>query len=373
MSFSDLLSACVWKLSRLLPIQKDKIVVTHFYGRGYGDNPKAIVEALLRRRKDLNIVWLLTDPSQSLPEAVHGRSYGVLSRIYQLSTAKVWIDDCRKGARQKRKGQIYLQTWHGFALKRIEGDTLGTLPKTYEAYARRDAAQTDLMISGSDFMEKCYRRAFWYTGEIACYGSPRNDILFHPPEGLKEQVYSKLGISPDKQLVLYAPTFRADGSLEPYSLDPQRVIDACEKRFGGRFALLLRLHPNIEDKAASLHCDGDRVIQATHYPDLQELLALCQVVITDYSSLMFDFALTGRPVFQFATDIAAYRKDRNFNFPLDTLPFSLAQDNDELEANILHFEEATYKKALSAFFASVGMREDGHAAERCADWILNQL
>jgi CDP-glycerol glycerophosphotransferase len=88
---------------------------------------------------------------------------------------------------------------------------------------------------------------------------------------------------------------------------------------------------------------------------------------------MFDFALTGRPVFQFATDIDAYRKDRNFNFPLDTLPFSLAQDNDALESAILHFDEVPYKKALSDFFASVGMQEDGHAAERCADWILEQL
>lgn len=373
MNLEQIMSGAAWLLGRLLPVKRNKIVVSHFYGRGYGDSPKAIVEALLQREEKLDIVWLRKDPKEPLPQGVRGASYGAVSRIFHLSTAKVWVDDCRKGARFKKKGQYYLQTWHGFALKRIEGDAGAALSEAYGAYARRDAGQTDLMVSGSRFMTDCYRRAFWYSGEIAEYGSPRNDVLFAPPEGLEEKVRSALGIPTGKKLVLYAPTFRVDDSLSPYSIDMERVIAACERRFGGDFVLLLRLHPNVDKEAGKLRCDGIRVFQVTLYPDIQELLTTADVVITDYSSLMFDFALRKLPVFQFATDIEEYRKDRNFNFSLDQLPFSLAQNNEELERSILTFEETAYQQRLAAFFQSVGMKEDGHAADRCADWILAKI
>ena len=116
----NLLSAIAWTLGRLLPIDRKKVVISSFYGRGCSDSPKAIAQELLRRNKDLKIVCLCRKNRQgNIPEGITVASYGTFSRIYHLSTAAVWIDNCRKGAHFKKKGQFYLQTWHGFALKRI--------------------------------------------------------------------------------------------------------------------------------------------------------------------------------------------------------------------------------------------------------------
>ena len=151
------------------------------------------------------------------------------------------------------------------------------------------------------------------------------------------------------------------------------MLDSCNRRFGGDHVLLLRLHPNIERKADSLPCDGKTIFQATHYPDMQELLSAADVVISDYSSLMFDFALTGRPVFQFATDIDTYRQDRSFNFPLDQLPFSLAENNEALQRVIAAYDPAKAAAQWARFSQEHGIHEDGHAAQRCAQWILARI
>lgn len=365
----------MWVVCRLLPIHRRKIVVSNYYGRGYGDNPKAIVQELLRRKADVQIVWL-TDgdhAAASLPDGVKPCPYHSLRRIYELSTAKVWIDNCRKGARFKKRGQIYLQTWHGFALKRIERDVADKLPADYPAYAQRDSDQTDLIVSCSRFMTEIYQRSFWYHGDVEVFGAPRNDLLCSQSDRPLEKVCSSLGIPNGCRIVLYAPTFRADGSLDAYDLDYARLRQCCEDRFGGRFAVAIRLHPNVAKLAGNLQYDGVTTFNASPYEDMQELLAAADVIVTDYSSLMFDFCLTRRPCFQFAIDIEQYRTDRNFYFSLDSLPFPLATNNDELANQIAGFNENKYGQSIDAFIREVGLCTDGIASVRCADWLLNQM
>lgn len=374
-TLEKLTTGAAWMLGRLLPVDKKKVVISNFYGRGYGDNPKAIAEELLRRDGDIKLVWLTKGPeaAASLPEGITACEYDSPRRCLELSTARVWVDNCRKGARFKKPGQFYLQTWHGFALKRIERDTADKLPPEFESYAMRDSAQTDLIVSDSDFMTGIYRNSFWYEGPVEKFGAPRNDILVRQDPEVYKTVRQRFGLPEDCKIVLYAPTFRADSSLEPYGVDYPRLRRACEGRFGGRFAVLIRLHPNIMELASDLTFDGETTFDASPYPDIQELLAAADVVVTDYSSLMFDFMLTRRPCFQFATDISAYRKDRNFYLPLDQLPFGLAENNDQLEEIITGFDGDAYQQRLDRFRQQVGMLADGRGAERCADWILEKL
>lgn len=369
------LSAAMWTAGRFLPVQKNKIVVTNFYGRGYGDHLKPIVEELLRRSGKLDIVWLTADEAaaKSLPVGVRAVPYTPWNRIRELCTAKVWLDNNRKGARVKKPGQWYLQTWHGFALKRIERDVVDTLPAGYAAYAARDSAQTDLIVSDSTFMSRIYRDAFWYDGEIAEYGSPRNDIFFTGADGAKEKVCRALHLPEGCSVALYAPTFRADESLDAYCVDYERLSRALMQRFGGHWVVLIRLHPHVMQRAKGLHFDGHITFDATAYDDMQELLAASDAVISDYSSLMFDYGLTKRPCFQFAVDIEAYQKDRNFYFPLDKMPFPLAQDNDALEQAVLSWQPEKAAKDWEAFSNAFGMCEDGHASARCADWIMKKM
>jgi CDP-glycerol glycerophosphotransferase len=364
-----------WIRGRSLPIEKNKIVVTSFYGRGYGDNPKGIVNELLKRKADVKIVWLVSgaEARESLPDGVAACDYDSPEKIRELSTAKIWIDNSRKGARFKKAGQFYLQTWHGFALKRIEKDVADKLPPEYAEYARRDSEQCDLIVSNSAFMTKIYRESFWYGGEVEEFGSPRNDALFGDASAAVKKVRAALPIPEGKKLLLYAPTFRADCSLDAYSLDYAGTAKALAERFGGDWAVLIRLHPHVVELAKDLKFDNELTFDATAYDDMQELLAAADAVITDYSSLMFDFALTRRPCFQFATDIEAYRGDRNFYFPLDELPFPLAVDNAGLCEKIREFDDGAYLEKWDAFCEKVGMKEDGRASERCADWILGKM
>lgn len=366
-----------WTGGRLLPVQKNKIVVTSFYGRGASDNPKAIVDALVKRPEKLDIVWLANDPANAgVPAGVRVVKYDTPQAIRELCTARVWVDNCRKGARVKKSGQYYMQTWHGFALKRIERDVADKLSKedaTYAQYAQRDSEQIDVIVSDSSFMTQIYQRSFWYDGPVVEYGAPRNDILIQPPADAKQTVGKALGLPADCKLVMYAPTFRADGSLDAYDMDYHAVCTACEKRFGGRWIMLIRLHPHVMQKAKDLKFDKQTTFDATAFDDMQLLLSACDAVITDYSSLMFDFALTRRPCFQYASDIDAYKNDRNFYFPIDETPFPLAKNNAEMMQNIAAFDDADYRRQCDAFYQKMGFHADGRASARCADWILDKI
>lgn len=368
-------AAAIWTAARLRPIRENMVVFSSYYGRAVSDSPAAISELLHKKCPEADIVWLLKDPDGiELPEGVRAVDIDSKARITTLMQAKVWVDNCRKGARFKRSGQYYLQTWHGFALKRIEKDAADALPPEYPEYAKRDSRQCDLIVSNSRFMTDIYRNSFWYDGEIAEFGSPRNDVFFRDEPSLRQKVFDALKLESDRHLVLYAPTFRADKSTDVYRLDPEKLLSACEKRFGGEWSLLVRLHPNVDDRSDGLFSyDGKRILNTTHYPDMAELMYAADMLITDYSSCMFDFALSGRPVFQFATDIEAYKNDRNFNLPLDALPFSLCESNDALSAAVECFDAARYKERWEGFTEKNGIVEDGKASERCADWIIDKL
>jgi len=365
-------SAAVWELCRLLPLQENKVVFCSAGGRGFGDNPKAVALALLEQRSDLDLVWLTRRMDIELPAGIRPCPYGTPQAVKELSTAKVWVNDSRGGARHKRKGQRYLQTWHGFALKHIER-AAGNLPEHYVRQCKQDSSMTDLLVSNSEFMTRVYREDFWYEGEIGAYGSPRNDVMFRPNEsGSKVRAFFRL--PPETNLLLYAPTFRDDGSVDGYAIDPETALKACEARFGGQWSALLRLHPNAAALSGGLFpYDGRRIIDATAYPDMQELLLACDLLITDYSSSMFDYALSGKPCIQFAVDLEQYSRDRGFYFPLDKLPFPLARSNAQLEEVILGFDEQRQRTRWDAFAGEQGFCEDGQAAKRCADWILSQM
>lgn len=367
-----------WLLYRALPVQKNKVVFTSFYGRGASDNPKAIVDELAKRPEQLDIVWLAKDTAHAgVPEGVRVVQYDTPAAIREMSTAKVWVDNCRKGARNKKKGQYYMQTWHGFALKRIERDVADKLntPENaaYAEYAKRDSAQIDAIISNSTFMTKIYQESFWYHGPVLEYGSPRNDLLVHPSADARKTIAKALHLPEDCRYIMYAPTFRADHSLDAYNLDYHAACHACEQRFGGKWIMLVRLHPGVMQLAKDLKFDNQVTFDATAFDDMQLLLSACDAVITDYSSLMFDFALTRRPCFQFATDIDAYKTDRNFYFPIDETPFPLAKSNAEMVQHILDFDDAAYQKDWDAFYQKMGFCEDGQATQRCVQWILDKI
>ena len=156
----------------LFPIEKNKIMFTSYYGADYGDNGKYIIEELLRRNEDLQIVWLLKKElmdNNHLPEGVHPVEHRSVASVKELQTAAVWIDNARKTYGIKRKGQLYIQTWHGGpGVKRIEKDVESELEKRYVRKAKQDSKMCDIILSNSDFMTNIYANVFWYDGILFC-------------------------------------------------------------------------------------------------------------------------------------------------------------------------------------------------------------
>lgn len=358
----------------ILPVKRNRIVITSFFGNDYGDNGKYIAEALLKIWPKADILWeirpeLMED--NHLPDAITPVAFRSLKAARALATAQVWIDNSRKTtAIHHRKGQLYIQTWHGApGIKKCEGDSAAALDKDYVRYAKRDAAMTDIMVSNSQFTTDLYRRAFWYHGRILRCGSPRNDILCRDTSAIARKIRGLYGLPEDCRVLLYAPTFRSDYSLDMYDLDTDRVLDAFEKRFGGNWILFLRLHPNLYKAHARLQGDDPRRVNVTAYPDMQELLAASDALITDYSSSNIDYLLTGRPSFVYARDIQRYSQDRGYYFQFSELPFPVAADMDGLVRNVLDFDEKRFEKDRQAFFEMTQMDEKGTASETVAKYI----
>lgn len=374
-AFVSIIRKMVALIVFFMPIKKKKILVSSYYGRGYGDNLKYIVEEFLSRNiKKLQIVWVVKnkEEARSLPLGVKSCLVYSMKYYYHLSTSKIWIDNCRKAFYYKKKNQYYVQTWHGFALKRIEKDVEHNLSSVYVERAKKDSKAIDVIISCSAFMERIYKNSFWYNGEVVNLGAPRNDIIINKDANIIKKVKLYYSIKEKQKIVLYAPTFRKEQSLSVYSLDFDKLLDCCNRKFGGDFIVLVRLHPNIATLASNIQY-GQKIKNATFYPDMQELLLATDVLISDYSSLMFDYALSLKPVFMFATDIDIYKNDRDFYFNLCDLPFNVSVNNEELEHNIMSFNIENYKLNLMNFYEDVGMIIDGQASKKVVDLILKKM
>lgn len=368
---------------RLFPIKKNKIFVKNFFGRGYGDSPKYIISYLLDNYKGYDVVWCINNNYYTFPQGIRIVNcigiLGFIKTIYEQTTAKVWIDNCRKYRfERKRKGQYYIQTWHGdIGVKKAQGDTIKTmLPKEIE-HAKYDSKMADLFVCGNEWMCDRYREAYWYDGEIATCGLPRRDILYSfSDEGVKN-IKQQLNIPLNARLLLYVPTFRNEdifnNKLGSYvsSFNWNLVLNALHERFGGEWYGLMRLHPNAGRYCRDLDL-SERVINVTHYPDVDELYCISDVCISDYSSSLFEFGVTKKPGFIFAPDKNNYEDERGYYFREEQLPFTVATDIKVLINDILSFDEKRYIRRHENFYIfTIHMYPEGHASEYLAKRIVD--
>lgn len=363
----------LWQVLSFLPKQPKKAVCQSYYGRGYSDSPRAVAEEL--KRRGWKVYWVVKGPAEAatLPVGVTPIVLDSATAIYHLCTASVWVDNCRKWAYTQKRGKTcYVQTWHGFPLKRIEGDAADALEPDYLKAAKKDSRLADLFLSDSSFLTGIYRRAFWYDGPVLECGFPRNDVLVHGDPAAAQAARKALDLPDGVKLLLYAPTFRKDFGLAAYDVDYARCVNALEARFGGKWLILARLHPNIASKAKELNLDPAFIRNASDYPDIQDLYLISDALLTDYSSVMFDYLPTGKPCFLYVNDLGAYRDDRNFTFDLEKLPYPRATTNDELQAVIKQYDAQAQEEAVTAFTREFGINVDGNAARLCVD-ALEQM
>ncbi|WP_251132773.1 CDP-glycerol glycerophosphotransferase family protein [Exiguobacterium sp. s56] len=356
-----------YNLFRIFPIKRNKIVLCSYFGKDYGDNSKYIAEEIINKGLDYDMVWLLDKnlvDDNSLPLQIRPVKYGSIKSIYEMATASVWIDNARQPYYvRKRKRQYYIQAWHGSpALKKIEKDAETSLSVNYVNQAKLDSKKADLFLSNCKWYSELVKSSFWYEGEILECGSPRNDILFFENKKTQDKIRNSFNFSNDIKIALYAPTFRTDYSLDAYKLDYEKFVDKLNEKFGGEWKVIVRLHPNIQHKAEQLLLK-DNIVNGSNYGDLQELLSIADVIVTDYSSLMFDFVLKRKPCFLYAVDVEEYKKDRDFYFSFNELPFTLSKNNEELINAIEKFDNQKYLENIEKFLMEIGSVEKGTASK----------
>lgn len=351
-----------WKCRHTyVQIDPRKIVFNQFQGSGFGCNQKYIALELLKRRRDLDLVWLARDSEtvrRELPEGIRAVPWKGSEAFRELATAAAWVSNHNLGHFIRHRGlvkkpaQRYYQTWHGsFGIKRCT-DTLGPDEKT----------MLDVFFANCEWEAGLARDWFGDGPEIRLSGHPRNDLIVRSRNRLPGAV----------RTLLYVPTFRDDGALDAYLTDFAEVVGALSRRWPAAWKVQVRLHPNMRKKGVRLPFRGE-VEDVTDHPDIQELLASADAVISDYSSCIFDFALSGRPAFVYAPDRVKYESDRGFYYPLSATPFPVAESVPELLRTVEGFDEGAYARRLADFFAGKGSVENGDAAARVADLILAGL
>lgn len=357
-----------------VPPQKNRVILHVENRKGYTCNPKYIAEALLKNYPNKFEIYWATD----YPETVENlREKGIIPLKTHTSEffrkrfrAKVVVTNDHLSERMvKRKCQYLINTWHasvaykkiGFSINFDRGPIRG---KMFE-YQHKGA---DLVTSGSqtfsDYMPDSFRLP---RSVFRLTGSARNDIFFRDCSELKAQIYRQYGITPESRIVLYAPTFRGlgTGRDSTYGLDFGGLLQALEQRFGGSWICLYRAHYFYK---SSRMIQG--VVNVTEYPDMQELLAISDVLITDYSSCIWDFSVTLRPSFIYATDLSEYiAGDRDFYNPIQEWPYPMASSNQELKDNILAFDNDLYVSHVKEHHAKLGLCETGHASDTIAQQI----
>lgn len=355
-------------------IKNNQVVMSNHAGKGFGDSPKYIAENLYKKDSSFKIYWLTDSISnEKFPDFVIPIKNTGLKSLFIMATSKFWIDNTRKTFYpHKRKKQIYIQTWHGLLpLKSIEKDAENYLPKEYIQIAKKDSLLCDYILSGAEFNTQIYLNSFWFYGEILEFGTPRTDVLFNGKTNLKSKVYNFFALPSDKKIILYAPTFRVNTKLSEYLLDVRKVLEFFKQKLSERYILMIRLHPNVAS-SSGFFVYSNEIINATDYPDIQELLVVSDFLITDYSSSMFDMLLLNKPCFLFVKDLQKYLKEeRPLNFSIEDLPFPQAVDEYELFSIIEKFSKNEYLKNIKEFKGKTGIFEDGKASDRITDFIMS--
>lgn len=388
-------------LCSIFPIRKNLISVCTFEGRGgFGCNPKYIVEELHRRNPHYEFVWFVNDMNKEFPDYIKKVPNTLWSRAYWLSVSKVWIDNYRKpyGTR-KRKGQCYINTWHGATGFKTIGLWRGkAFSKMAYLVSKNDSDMIDYITIDSKWCEEVFPKGLVYDGKFFKSGSPRCDVMYGDRTEKKKIFRKKHNLSEETKIVMFAPTFREksiDGKRivfsELWTIDFERMLLNFEKKFGGIWSLCIRLHPQVAEYMYSSECTKiqHKVIDISKDSDMYEALAAVDALITDYSCVAMDAGIASMPVFIYADDIEKYINDRgSLLWNMETcqtgivrnnkemtpsidieLPFSIAQNNDELERNILEFDIIEYEQKISVYNQAVELVFDNQASKRVADKI----
>ena len=372
-----------FRVMGLLPRKKKTVFFESFHAKQYSDSPRAIYEYMRKHRPEYRLVWSIDKRSTELFER-HGVPY--VKRFtpkwfMEFPRAKYWVNNVRlPGWMPKPPGTIYVQTWHGTPLKKLGLDIEtvhmpGTDTDNYRRNFLSESSKWDFLVSPNAYSTNIFKRAFGFKGEVIESGYPRNDLLTNFAESDVRTVRKALGIPDGKKVMLYAPTWRDHDFYEKgkYKFEFQFDLKQWKDQFSDEWVLLTRMHYLIAENFDFSGYDG-AVIDVSHYPDIRELYITSDLLITDYSSVFFDYSVLGRPIVFYMYDLDQYRDQlRGFYFAIEEeAPGPIVRTERELFDVIRNIGQLQPEKseAYRKFQKTFTSLEDGHAAERVVNAFL---
>ncbi|MGW2780434.1 CDP-glycerol glycerophosphotransferase family protein [Streptomyces populi] len=361
-----------YRLQLCLPLRADRAVFSSHRGRGHGCNPGALESAFRSFAPHIRTSWIAhPEHHHTIPDRVRRLRPGTAAYWTALARSKYLVNNVDFDRRLvKRRGQIMIQTQHGTPLKRM-GLDLQDRPAaargTDFAELLRGADKWDYCLSANRHSTLVWERVFPSSYTTLEYGLPRNDVFQHATPADVDRLRASLGVPADAVAVLYAPTYRDYRRAQPYALDLERVL----ARLGPGFVVLVRAHP--AHAAPPVRTAGGRIIDVSGRPGVESLCLASDVLVTDYSSLMFDYAVLDRPIVVLADDREAYEAARGTYFDLRAFPpGALAHSEDELIDVFAtgHWRDARSSQLRAAFRERFCPYDDGRAAERVVRHVV---
>lgn len=396
----------IFYMMRVFPIDKNLVSLCTFEGKGgFGCNPKYIAKQLHKKNPKYRFIWLVNDEaiSKEFPDYIKKvNNTNIFSRAYWLSKSGVWIDNYRKPyGTSKRKNQLYINVNHYNVGIKATGLLRGKkFSKMAYLVSKNDSDMIDYLTIDSYWSESCFDKALVYDGEMLKIGSPRCDVLYGDRKKYKTQLIKKYNLQENSKILLYAPTFREtakDGvrsvHLQTWTIDFERLIKVLEKKNDEKWYIFIKVHPQLANSFKGYKNPNlqNVVINVSDMDDIYELIAGVDSYITDYSSAVFEAGYARIPSFIYADDIKEYEHSRELMWEFTTdnkneiynnkkltpkldvkFPFSISQNNDELEKNIMDFDIIRYNKDMDEFEEKIGLIFDGKASERLCDFIVKK-
>ncbi|WP_251517191.1 MULTISPECIES: bifunctional glycosyltransferase/CDP-glycerol:glycerophosphate glycerophosphotransferase [Staphylococcus] len=366
-------------------VQSNTIVFESFGGKNYSDSPKYIYEYMMKYHSNFEFIWVFKNPSKvHLPGPGKKVKKGSAAYYDAYAKAKYWVSNARLPLYlNKKENQVYIQTWHGTPLKRLANDMKvirmpGTTTENYKRNFREETSRWDYLVSPNAYSSKIFETAFWMPPEqILEIGYPRNDVLVNHAndEDYIAQIKENLNLPADKKVIMYAPTWRDDEFVKKgkYLFDLKIDLDNLQQQLGDDYVVLLRMHYLISN-ALDLRGYEDFAIDVSNYNDISELYLVTDCLITDYSSVMFDYGVLKRPQIFFAYDLDKYGKDLR-GFYLDyhkDLPGPIYQDAYQLAEDLKHIDKIAtdYKSNIKQFYEDFCSVEQGKSSKEIAQLIV---
>lgn len=364
----------LYPLMRLLPLNNKVAVFESYWGTAYNDNPRSIYEYWSDTHPDFKFVWPMQDMTTELPEkTIKVRRYS-LKYWYYLAVGKYFIQNTNfPNQYVKRSGQIEVETLHGTFMKKMgfeEPSMRNSSANAQKNFLKRNS-RWNFLISPSEYMDETAKKAFDFKNKILSVGFPRNDVLINDNNAAYiEAKKNSMGIPNDKKIILYAPTYRQAGILD-FELDLSKLRD----KFGDDYIVLVRVH-HLVASAIDLHKFSGFAIDMSAYQSIEDLYLISDLMITDYSSVMFDYGYLKKPMIFFAYDLDWYEDSTNRGVYLDyknTVPGPVVTTNEELIEQLANIDDikSRYANKLNDFydrFCSYG--RDGKASEKTVESLL---